>query len=142
MPALIDQWLPYPHFGSRAAFDPFASIEDSVQRAAFLALRFSGLVLVVPVMEELFLRSFVIRFVTNPDFWQVRIGDYSQTAFWAVAGLSALAHPEWLIAIIASVAYTLLLRRTRSLFASVAAHAVTNFALGMYVLKTGAYQYW
>ena len=90
----------------------------------------------------LFLRSFVLRYVTVPDFMRVPIGEYSQTAFWAVAGLSALAHPEWLVAIVASVAYTLLLRQTRSLFACVVAHAVTNCALGVYVLATGAYQYW
>lgn len=139
---LLDQWLPYPHAGSRAAFDPFAAIQAPAYRVAFLAVRFYGLVLVVPVMEELFLRSFALRFMTEPDFTQVPFGTYSWTAFLSVAGLSALSHPEWLVAIVASVAYTLLLRQTRSIFACVVAHAVTNCALGIYVLKTGAYRYW
>jgi hypothetical protein len=139
---LIDRWLPYPHLGSRAAFNPLASLHDPLRRTAFLAVRFYGLVLVVPVMEELFLRSFVLRFVTDPDFTRVPFGVYSWTAFWTVAGLSALSHPEWLVAVVASAAYTLLLGRTRSLFACVMAHAVTNCALGIYVLATGSFQYW
>ena len=139
---LLDRWLPYPHLGTRTAFDPFTAIPSDTWRTAFLALRFTGLVLVVPVMEELFLRSFVLRAVTDGDFTSVPIGTYSQAAFWAVAGLSALAHPEWLAAIVTSVCYTLLLRQTKSLFACVAAHAVTNAALGVYVLTTHAFQYW
>src|SRR3954454_19335531 len=59
----------YPQFhslGSRAAFDPYAL--PWAGRLAFLAVRLYGLVLVVPLVEELFWRSFLIRFVIDPDF--------------------------------------------------------------------------
>ena len=55
---------------------------------------------------------------------------------------SALAHPEWLVAIMASLAYALWLRRSRSLFGAIVAHAVTNAALGAYVLTTEDWKYW
>jgi hypothetical protein len=55
---------------------------------------------------------------------------------------SALAHPEWLVAVLASLAYAFWLRRTRSLFGTIVAHATTNAALGAYVLYKGAWQYW
>jgi membrane protease YdiL (CAAX protease family) len=55
---------------------------------------------------------------------------------------SALSHPEWLVAVIASLAYGLWIRRTRSLFGAIVAHATTNGALGAYVLATGEWQYW
>jgi CAAX prenyl protease-like protein len=139
---VVDQWVPYPHLGSRIGFDPFASFQGPGPRAAFIGVRLYGLVLMVPVMEELFLRSFFLRFVANADFTSVPIGHISWTAFWVVAALTGVIHPEWLVALVASVAYTLLLYRTRSLFATVVAHAVTNGALAWYVLATGNWQYW
>jgi CAAX protease family protein len=139
----IDTWVPYPHLGHRVAFDPFTALrQPSWAAPAFLCVRFYGLVLLVPVMEELFMRSFLLRYFTNSDFERVPIGSFSLTAFWIVAGLSALSHPEWLVAIIASCAYALLLRRTRSLFQAVAAHAMTNAALGLYVVLSGDWKYW
>ena len=138
----IDTYVPYPHLGTRTAFNPLEAFSSTAGRAAFLLIRFCGLVIVVPVMEELFWRSFLIRYVTNPDFTKVPIGEYSMTAFWAVAGFSGLAHPEWLVAVITSAIYTLLLKNTRSLFATVLAHAVTNAALGAYVLTTHDWKYW
>ncbi len=128
----VDTWVPYPHLGARVGFNPFAALtHPSWAAAAFLCVRFYGLVLVVPVMEELFMRSFLLRYLTNPDFRQLPIGSFSTGAFWIVAGLSALSHPEWLVAILASAAYALLLKRTRSLFHAVVAHATTNAALGI-----------
>jgi CAAX prenyl protease-like protein len=99
-------------------------------------------VVIVPVMEELFWRSFLIRYLTNQDFTAIPIGRFSMTAFWLVAGASGLAHPEWLVAVVASAAYSWLLKHTGSLFATVVAHAVTNAALGVYVLLSRDWQYW
>jgi CAAX prenyl protease-like protein len=138
----LDKWIPYPHLGSRVAFNPLAGFQSSLGLVAFLAARFWGLVIVVPVMEELFWRSFLIRYLTNPDFTTIPIGQFSATAFWLVAGCAALAHPEWLVAIVASAAYSWLLKRSGSLFATVTAHAVTNAALGVYVLSSHDWQYW
>ncbi len=139
---LIDQHVPYPHLGTRVGFNPFSEIADPTLRTAFLAARLYGLILMVPVMEELFLRSFFLRYLIRPDFANVAIGDITVTAVGGVALISAIAHPEWVVAIIASLAYTLLLNRTRSLFSSVLAHAITNAGLGWYVLATGQWQFW
>jgi membrane protease YdiL (CAAX protease family) len=59
-----------------------------------------------------------------------------------MVGASAVAHPEWVVAIIASLAYAFWLRRTKSLFAVIVAHGVTNAILGGYVLATGKWSYW
>lgn len=137
----LDKGIPYPHFGSRTGFDPY-SLVDPTRRAAFLAARLYGLIVVVPVMEELLLRSFVIRYATDPALSHVPVGSYSPLGFWVVVGLAAGSHPEWLSAIMANVAYNLLLRRTRSLFATIVAHSVTNGALGVYTLTTRDWVFW
>jgi CAAX prenyl protease-like protein len=137
----IDTALPYPHLGTRTAFDP-TSLRGSFWGITFLVVRLYGLVLMVPVMEELFWRSFLLRYLTNPDFHKVPLGTFSALSLWVMVAASALAHPEWLVAIVASLAYALWLKRTKSLFGAVVAHAVTNAALGVYVLVTGNWQYW
>ena len=64
------------------------------------------------------------------------------TAFWVMVALSAVAHPEWLVAALASALFAWLLRYTRSLFAVIVSHAVANAALGGYILFRGQWQYW
>jgi CAAX prenyl protease-like protein len=138
----LDKWIPYPHIGSRVAFNPLLAFHSGLGLITFLLVRFWGLVVVVPLMEELFWRSFLIRYLTNQDFTMIPIGQFSVMAFWLVAGFSGLVHPEWLVAVVASGAYSWLLKRTGSLFATVVAHAVTNAALGGYVLLSHDWQYW
>lgn len=138
---LLDRWIPYPHLGARTGFDPSA-IGDPGLRMLFLTARFAGLVILVPVMEELFWRSLLLRLFTDSGWRAIPAGSYSWTAFGIVAAGFAAAHPEWLVAAICACAYALLLRRTRSLFACVVAHAVTNLALGVYVVAAHDWKYW
>jgi CAAX prenyl protease-like protein len=137
----IDRAVPYPHVGTRTAFDP-TPLQSTGWWVPFLIVRFYGLVVMVPVMEEIFWRSFVLRYLTKPDFRHVPMGVFSMTALWLMVAGSALSHPEWLVAAIASLVFAYWLRRTGSLFASIVVHATTNAALGAYVLLTGSWQYW
>lgn len=139
----LDRWPGYPHLGGRAAFNPFQAIPDPAGRAAFLAVRLFGLVALVPLIEELFWRSLLLRYVTRPEQF-LAVPPHQFTAAAAlVSGLGfTLAHPEWLAAAVTAALYTLLLKVTRSVFACVVAHAVTNCCLGIYVLATGAWAYW
>lgn len=140
---LIDKWVPYPSLGSRVGFDPFAAFQSSLMTTAFLAIRLFGLVILVPVIEELFWRGFALRYLTNEaDVESVPMGVFSASAFWIVTVGSAATHPEWLVALIAFALYAWLLRSTRSLFAAIVAHAVTNAALGLYILLSHDWRYW
>ncbi len=107
-----------------------------------IIVRWVGAALLVPVMEELFWRSFLMRWVDNPDFEQV---DPAKVSFKAMA-LSTLvfmlAHTLWLGAIVAGLAYALLYRYTRSLWSAVLAHAVTNGVLGVWVVFYGNWDFW
>jgi CAAX prenyl protease-like protein len=135
--------LPYPKFGlsgTRQAFNPY--VLPPAGRVAFLAVRLFGLVLLVPVMEELFWRSFVIRFAIDADFGRVPIGTVTPTAAAISSALFAAAHPEWLPALLTGLAWAWLLWKTKSLGACVVSHAVANLALGLYVLATGNWQLW
>ena len=71
---IVDSLVSYPHLGTRVGYNPFEAIHDVGMRWAFLVARFYGLVLVVPVMEELFWRSFLLRYATTADFMLFRWG--------------------------------------------------------------------
>jgi CAAX prenyl protease-like protein len=140
----LDAWTPHFAFlGARAGFNPFERIADPGSRAVFIALRLYGMAILVPVMEELFWRSFMLRYVTNPDqWWTLPIGKFSPTAVGISTLLFSTAHPEWLAAIAFALLMTWLCRRTGSLFSGTLAHAITNLALAIYVLVTGHWAYW
>jgi len=110
--------------------------------AAMTAARLFGAVLVVPVMEELFWRSFLIRYIINPDFSKVPIGLFTWSSFLLTVLLFGLEHNLFLAGMMAGTAYNLLLYRTKSLAHCILAHAVTNLALGIYVIYTGNWQFW
>lgn len=138
----LEESVTYKHLGERSAFNPFAEIGSSALQYSFIALRFIGLVLLVPVMEELFWRSFLLRFATKPDFKSLPIGSFSLGAFLFVTALFALAHPDWLPAAVYAAALGIMVKVTRSIFACIVTHAATNAALGVYVLSQGAWKYW
>lgn len=135
--------IPYPHFlGERTGFNPYEKITDDGMRAAFMGFRFFGLVLMVPLMEEIFWRSFLIRYASTPDYQSLAVGEFTWQGFAIVAGLFAASHPEWLAALVFAVIMGLLLRQTKSLFACFVAHLVTNLALGIYVVTQKQWQFW
>ncbi len=143
--AWIDMHTPhFPKlFGARVGFNPSREIATPLGTALFLLVRFVGLVVVVPFVEELLYRGFLLRFVTDPDdFRRVPAGTFSALALLCNVGLFALSHPEWLAAAIFALAQCGLLRWTRNLFACVLTHGVTNLMLGIYILHTGQWQYW
>jgi len=129
--------------GSRAAFNPFDALgENSLYLAGFLAIRFFGLVLVVPVIEEFFLRGFVMRFVVRPDWESVPFGTTTVMVVVVGAVYGLLSHPEMLAAAVWFTLITLLMAKTRNIWDCVVAHAVTNLLLGLYVIFWGKWELW
>lgn len=124
-----------------AGFDP-ALFPEGATRALMVAVRVAGAVAVVPVMEELFWRSFLLRYLVSADFDSVPLGSFTWASFLCTSLLFGLEHHLILSGILAGALYNLILYRTRSLAQCVLAHAVTNLALALYVLETGRWQFW
>lgn len=107
-----------------------------------VAFRIAGAALVVPIMEELFWRSFLQRWVQNPDFLALNPAQIGLKALLIASALFAIEHVQWLAGLIAGLAYGWLYIRTRNLWAPILAHAVTNGGLGIYVVTTGQWSFW
>ena len=126
----------------RAAFDPFQNITGPIMRWAFIAVRLGGLVILVPVVEELFWRGFLLRWFIAPDWQQVKLGQLSVASFVIVTLLFALAHSEWLAAAAYCGLLNGLLYWKRDLWNCVVAHGVSNLLLGIYILSVGDWELW
>ncbi len=106
------------------------------------AARFVVLAAIVPVMEELFWRSFLMRWIDARDFRSLDARRVSRVAFVLAAALFALEHSLWLAGLIAGLAYAGLYITTNNLRAPVLAHAVTNAILGLWIVATGSWHLW
>ena len=107
-----------------------------------IAVRWVGASLLVPVMEELFWRSFLMRWVQSPQFESVLPQRVGLKAIVLSTFVFVLAHTLWLAAVVAGLAYALLYKRTGKLWVPILAHAVTNAALGVWVVRTQQWAFW
>ena len=121
-------------------FDPRHS-DGSLNWSLALA-RLAGLALVVPVMEELFWRSFLLRWVERHDFLKVVPRQVGWGAVLITTALFAVEHNRWFAGAIAGTVYAGLYMRSGNLWVPIVAHAVTNAMLGVWILVTGSWQFW
>ncbi|WP_028575373.1 CAAX prenyl protease-related protein [Desulfonatronovibrio hydrogenovorans] len=132
----------YPQLGTPKGFDPYTLSETDFETYILIAFRMAGAVLVVPVMEEIFWRSFALRVLIDSDFKKIPLGQYSFFSFIAVSIAFGFVHHQWLPGIIAGMIYAGVLYRTGNLFSPIISHAVTNLLLGLYVLWSQEWFYW
>lgn len=127
-------------------FDPTIFEGHPFVTAFVVFFRFLRMVVVVALIEEIFWRGFLMRYLVDPDrpFTKTAFGTHSWKAYWVTTLLFVIVHmPEdWLGAFIyGSLAYWVAVR-TKSLFACVLMHAVANLALGIYVMITREWGFW
>jgi len=134
----LDQ--PWMVFGKASGYDP-RTMEGGLNYA-MVALRLVGAALVVPLMEELFWRSFVMRWIDQANFSALSPVNVSMKALFLSSLLFASEHTFWFAGLIAGLVYGWLYVRTQNLWAPIMAHAVTNGVLGLWVVYTGNWNYW
>jgi len=110
----------------------------------FLFFRIAISVIAVPVIEELFWRGWLMRWLIDAQhFERVPLGTYAPAAFWLVALLFASEHGSfWDVGLLAGIVFNWWMIRTRNLWDCILAHAVTNGILAAYVIGAGQWQYW
>jgi uncharacterized protein len=107
----------------------------------WLVLRIVGAALIVPIMEELFWRSLVLRWLMSRGFHLADRGRLSLNVILMGSLVFGLEHQLWFAGWLAGIAYAWLYRRN-GLWAAIIAHAVTNALLGGWVITFDLWQFW
>jgi len=108
----------------------------------FITVHILGMTFVVPPLEEVFYRSFLYRYVANQNFLSVPLNQFRPLPFFATAIVFGLSHNEWLAGILCGAAYQWLVLRKNRLGDAMAAHAATNFLLGVWIVWKHAWNFW
>jgi CAAX protease family protein len=125
-------------------FNPEVFTPSSAGYFATVGFRFLRLVVVVPLLEEIFWRGFLLRYLIDEDFEGVPLGTFSWLSFGVVVLAFAFSHsrPDWPAAIATGALYNVVMYRTKSLSTCVLAHAATNLFLGIWIMHTKQWGFW
>jgi CAAX prenyl protease-like protein len=100
-------------------------------------------IVLVPIIEELFWRAWLMRWLISPRFESIPLGAFSWSSMLITAALFASEHgPYWEVGLLTGFIYNWWMIRTRSLGDCILAHAVTNACLCIYVIATQRWEYW
>ena len=125
-------------------FNPNILADDPALYWATLVMRFLRLVVIVPLVEEIFWRGFLLRYLISERFDAVPFGSFSWLSFGVVSVAFALSHSmaDWPAALVTGGLYNLVAYRSKSLGACVLAHSVTNLMLGVWIVATRQWGFW
>ena len=124
-------------------YDPRKYVGEGLGLWWFLFIRIGGAATVVPIVEELFWRAFVLRALIDwEDFESVPLAKFTWVSFIGCSLMSALEHPQWGVGVLCWVVYNLLFYWKKSLLCLMVSHGITNLALYIYVYAAGDWLFW
>jgi CAAX prenyl protease-like protein len=124
-------WNPFKMFGPSSALGWF-----------FILVRTLGSALIVPPIEESFYRSFLYRYFVRLDFTSMPFNRFHWLSLIVTSLLFGLAHYQWLAGVLCGLFFQALVIRKNRLGDAMAAHAITNFLLGVWVVWQDAWIFW
>lgn len=140
---LIPGWRSHWLFQNSITGRVTTSIAPASLTPLMLILRAARAALLVPILEELFWRGWLPRWIQDSRIDRVPLGQYTPLAFWATAVLFAAEHgPFWEVGLLTGIIYNWWMRRTRSLGDLVLVHSVTNLSLSLFVIATRSWAFW
>ena len=140
---LIPGWRDHWIFQNSVTGEVKTTIPPAELTPLMLVLRTMRAALLIPVLEELFWRGWLPRWLQDTKFTRIPLGQYTPFVFWATAALFAAEHgPFWEVGLICGVIYNWWMKRTRSLGDLMVAHGVTNLALSVFVVVSGRWGFW
>jgi len=141
---LIPGWRSHWLFSNSLVGQPGSTVAPE-WRSDWLVLisRTIKAAVLVAIIEELFWRGWLMRWLIKPEFESIPLGTYGVQAFWGVAVLFALEHGSyWEVGLLTGIVYNWWMIRTKSLGDMFVVHGVTNLLLSLYVIFYGQWQYW
>jgi exosortase E/protease (VPEID-CTERM system) len=122
---------------------PHALAELHWAAAAFwLTARIAGSALVVPLVEELAFRGYLLRRLIDADFTAVSPRCFTASSFLISSVVFGMLHGRWVAGILAGMVYAVAQYQRGELSDAIVAHATTNGLLAAYVVIFGHWTFW
>ena len=112
------------------------------EKTLWLGFRVAGSVLVVPLVEELAFRGYLLRRLAGQDDDNLHPGRYAWLPFLVSSIAFGLLHTRVLAGTLADMAYALAFYRRGKLADAAVAHIVTNGLIALFVLAFGEWSLW
>jgi exosortase E/protease (VPEID-CTERM system) len=112
------------------------------ERLVWIGFRVVGSVLLVPLVEEMAFRGYLLRRLAAADFEGITASRFNWVAFLLSSAAFGVLHGRWLAGMLAGMAYALAYYRRGKLGDAVVAHMTTNGMIALFVLITGAWSLW
>lgn len=121
-----------------------AALEEMAPALALLWLagRLLGSVVIVPLVEELAFRGYLLRKLVARRFETVSLQRFTWPSFLLSSLLFGLLHGSWLAGTLAGMGYALALYRRGRLGDAVVAHMTSNALIAVWVLVRGDWSLW
>jgi len=114
-----------------------------LSRWTWIAVRVAAAVVTVPIAEELAFRGYLARRIMGREFDEIPFSHLSLVAIAVSSIVFGLMHGQnWLVGVVAGVAYAVLLRNKGRVGDAIVAHAVSNLLLAAWVLARGDWRLW
>ena len=138
--------LEFLNKGNTSAYNP--AIYTGYLFYLLILIKIIGMVIVAAMIEELFMRSFLIRALINPKFQKVKIGKFTwfsfilTTIFFGLMHGSTLTGSRLIVGLISGLLFNLWLYYKKDIFSCIQCHAAANLGLVIYVLITQNWLLW
>lgn len=139
-------WLKWLGIQKRSeGFDPGVFLHPAAYGFS-LVMRFIRAAIVVALVEEIFWRGFLMRFLADRDgdYWKVPFGKHTWLAFVVCTLAFTIAHApvDYAGALVYGTLTYVLCVWSKNLGACVIMHATANFLMGCYIMAYGKFGLW
>lgn len=144
----VQSWYPYTQVlghdpAPKEFYDPWQRLGHGWKVWTFLVVRIGGAATVVPMIEEVFWRAFILRLIIDHHrFEDVPLGKFTWGSFLICSLASALQHPQWEVGILCWMIFNALFCWKKSLLCLMLTHGITNLALYIYVVIRQDWVFW
>ena len=142
----LDLWMRHKGAAGGAALNSVAeglARLSGGQRAVWISLRLATSVIAVPLAEELAFRGYLARRVMSSNVEDVPFRSLSLIAMLGSSlAFGAMQGKMWVAGMLAGLVFAVVAKLRGRLGEAVAAHAMANLTIAIWVLARGAYSLW
>ncbi|MEM2131299.1 MAG: CAAX prenyl protease-related protein [Candidatus Woesearchaeota archaeon] len=107
-----------------------------------LILKIITFTILTPVIEEFFMRFWLIRFIISKYWQKIELGKFTLSSFLFTTLFFGFSHTLWIQGIISGILFNLLYYNRKNIESCILAHFTANFFLMIYVLITQKTIFW